>query len=649
MSDLRENYQHWHDGPLAKFRQKAPERRERFASTSGYEFPTLAGPWDLGRAAVSGRQAAGERPSLAAEDTGRDARAPEDDWYTAQLGFPGEYPFTRGVQPTMYRGRLWTMRQYAGFSTARATNERYHFLLKSGQTGLSVAFDLPTQMGYDSTDAMALGEVGKVGVAIDTLDDMRTLFGGIPLDKVTTSMTINAPAIILLAMYQLVAEEQGASAAGLGGTIQNDILKEYMARGTYIFPPEPSMMLTVDSFRYCSQVLPQWNMISISGYHIREAGCSAVQEVAFTLADGIQYTQAAVEAGMDVDAFAGRLSFFFNAHNNFLEEVAKYRAARRLWARIMRERFGAKNPKSWMLRFHTQTAGSMLTAQQPLNNTVRVAMQALAAVLGGTQSLHTNSYDEALALPSPASVEIALRTQQIIAHESGVCDTVDPLGGAWFIEDLTDKIEAGAVEYIRKIDELGGMRSAIERGYPQAEIQQQAYEWQRSVESGDRSIVGVNKFVDEPGSADILSASSKAGGQDAHSTGTAARPTGEAEADQRARLQQYIAQRAANPSQYRLGGGAALSGGGSLPPSSASGGADILSAGQPDGGQAARPTAFGDPAPWATACGRLTDMAARGDKSGYCEAIHAALQCGATEGEIVKALEQVWGRYRPGL
>ena len=562
MSKLNDEYQRWQDGPLAKFRSKAPERREHFTSTSGYEFPPLAGPWDS-----------------TAE-------------YAEALGFPGEYPFTRGVQPTMYRGRFWTMRQYAGFSTAKATNERYHFLLGSGQTGLSVAFDLPTQMGYDSSDSMALGEVGKVGVAIDTLDDMRALFAGIPLDKVTTSMTINAPAVILLAMYQLVAEEQGAAAAALGGTIQNDILKEYMARGTYIFPPKPSMLLTVDSFRYCSSVLPQWNMISISGYHIREAGCSAVQEVAFTLADGIEYTQRAIEAGLDVDSFGGRLSFFFNAHNNFLEEVAKYRAARRLWARIMRERFGAKNPKSWMLRFHTQTAGSMLTAQQPLNNTVRVAMQALAAVLGGTQSLHTNSFDEALALPSQQSVEIALRTQQIIAHESGVCDTVDPLGGAWFIEDLTDKIEAGAQAYIAKIDEMGGMAKAIERGYPQAEIQQQAYEWQRSVESGDRVIVGVNKFVDE------------------HEVQPRLTRDATAEADQKARLAQYIDQRAKNPSEY--------------------------------GGT-------GDQAPWATACGRLTDMAAQGEKSGYCEAIAAALKCGATEGEIVKALEQVWGRYRPGI
>jgi methylmalonyl-CoA mutase, N-terminal domain len=579
MTYLLDDYLRWHDGPLAKFRSKAPERREHFTSTSGYEYPELAGPWNaLGGAGIPAGQPAGAE----ARPTG----------YPEQLGFPGEYPFTRGVQPTMYRGRFWTMRQYAGFSTAKATNERYHFLLNSGQTGLSVAFDLPTQMGYDSSDPMALGEVGKVGVAIDTLDDMRTLFAGLPLDKVTTSMTINAPAIILLGMYQLVAEEQGAGPESLGGTIQNDILKEYMARGTYIFPPEPSMMLTVDSFRYCSQVLPQWNMISISGYHIREAGCSAVQEVAFTLADGIQYTQAAIEAGLDVDAFAGRLSFFFNAHNNILEEVAKYRAARRLWARIMRERFGAKNPKSWMLRFHTQTAGSMLTAQQPYNNVVRVAMQALAAVLGGTQSLHTNSFDEALALPSEQSVEIALRTQQIIAHESGVCDTVDPLGGSWFIEDLTDKIEAGAVEYIRKIDELGGMRSAIERGYPQAEIQQQAYEWQRSVESGDRVIVGVNKFVDK------------------HDVQPRLTRDQTAEADQKARLAQYVETRAKNPGKY--------------------------------GGN-------GDTAPWATACGRLTDMAERGEKSGYCEAIVAALRCGATEGEIVTALEQVWGRYRPGI
>jgi methylmalonyl-CoA mutase, N-terminal domain len=561
MTRLEDAYQKWCEGPLAKFKAKAPERREHFSSTSGYEFPLLAGPWGL------------------------EAEPAAEQGYTGKLGFPGEYPFTRGVQPTLYRGRLWTMRQYAGFSTAKATNERYHFLLQSGQTGLSVAFDLPTQMGYDSTDPMALGEVGKVGVAIDTLDDMRTLFNGLPMGKITTSMTINSPAIILLGMYQIVAEEQGAAPEQLGGTIQNDILKEYMARGTYIFPPGPSMLLTVDSFRYCAQVLPQWNMISISGYHIREAGSSAVQEVAFTLADGIEYVQRAVESGLDVDAFAGRLSFFFNAHNNVLEEVAKYRAARRLWARIMRERFGAKNPKSWMLRFHTQTAGSMLTAQQPMNNTVRVALQALSAVLGGTQSLHTNSYDEALALPSEQSVEIALRTQQIIAHESGVADTVDPLGGAWFIEDLTDKIEAGAQAYIAKIDDMGGMRAAIERGYPQAEIHQQAYEWQKSVESGDRVIVGVNKFVDK------------------HEVQPNVQRDNLAEAQQRERMEQYLAQRSA--------------------------------------GDAAQP--------WRTACEKLTEMAGQGAQSGYCEQIVTALRAGATEGEIVKALEAVWGRYRPGM
>ncbi|HES58510.1 MAG TPA: methylmalonyl-CoA mutase, partial [Firmicutes bacterium] len=410
-----EQHRQWREGVYDKARHKRPERRDRFESTSGIEFAPLYGPWDVN---VGGTAAAA--PGAAGG-------------YADKIGFPGEYPYTRGVQPTMYRGRFWTMRQYAGFSTARATNERYKFLLESGQTGLSVAFDLPTQMGYDSTDSMALGEVGKVGVAIDTVDDMRALFDGIPQDQVTTSMTINAPAVILLAMYQLVAEEKGAQAADLGGTIQNDILKEYMARGTYIFPPGPSMMLTVDSFRYCSTVLPHFNCISISGYHIREAGCTAAQEIAFTLGDGIEYVQRAVESGLDVDAFAGQLSFFFNAHNNVLEEVAKFRAARRLWARIMRERFGAQDPKSWMLRFHTQTAGSMLTAQQPYNNVVRVALQALSAVLGGTQSLHTNSFDEALALPSEKSVEIALRTQQIIAHESGAADVIDPLGGSWFI------------------------------------------------------------------------------------------------------------------------------------------------------------------------------------------------------------------------
>ncbi len=556
MTKDRDAYLRWRKQVYEPLVAKRPERRAHFNSTSDYEYPELAGPWSC-----------------------------TDACYEEALGFPGEYPFTRGVQPTMYRGRFWTMRQYAGFSTAKATNERYRFLLDSGQTGLSVAFDLPTQMGYDSDDSMALGEVGKVGVAIDTLDDMRTLFQDIPLDKVTTSMTSNSPAVILLLMYQLVAEEQGANPAQLGGTIQNDILKEYMARGTYIFPPQQSLLLMVDSFRYCSEQLPHWNMVSISGYHIREAGCTAVQEVAFTLADGIEYIQRAVDAGLDVDKFAGRLSFFFNAHNNFLEEVAKFRAARRLWARIMRERFGAKNPRSWVLRFHTQTAGSMLTAQQPYNNVVRVALQALAAVLGGTQSLHTNSFDEALALPSEKSVEIALRTQQIIAEESGVTDTVDPLGGSWFIEDLTDKIEAGAREYIAKIDDMGGMATAIERGYPQAEIQQGAYDWQKSVERGEHAIVGVNKYVDE---------------EEAQPKTT--RDTS-AEAGQIERLAAYRAERAkADP------------------------------AGQ-----------------WRVECEKLTALADSKASSGYCEQIMSALRAGATEGEIISALVAVWGRYRPGM
>jgi len=417
-----------------------------------------------------------------------------DPDYLDVLGFPGEYPFTRGVQPTMYRGRFWTMRQYAGFGTAEESNARYRYLLQQGQTGLSVAFDLPTQIGYDSDDAMALGEVGKVGVAISSIEDMETLFREIPLDKVSTSMTINAPAAILLAMYIAIAKKQGVDAHALRGTIQNDILKEYIARGTYIFPPAPSMRLVTDIFRYCKDVVPNWNSISISGYHIREAGSTAVQEVAFTLADAIAYVQAALDAGLDVDEFAGQLSFFFNAHNNFLEEVAKFRAARRLWARIMKERFGARKPASWMLRFHTQTGGSTLTAQQPENNVVRVTLQALAAVLGGTQSLHTNSMDEALWLPTEKSVRVALRTQQIIANESGVADSVDPLAGSYVIEYLTDEIEARAIEYIRKIDDMGGAQAAIERGYIQNEIQDAAYQYQRAVEKKEEIVVGVNQF-----------------------------------------------------------------------------------------------------------------------------------------------------------
>ncbi len=425
--------------------------------------------------------------------------------YVRDLGFPGQYPFTRGVQPTMYRSRFWTMRQYAGFGSAAETNARYKYLLEQGQTGLSVAFDLPTQIGYDSDDPLAAGEVGKVGVAISSLEDMERLFEGIPLDQVSTSMTINAPAAVLLAMYVAVARKQGISPSQLRGTVQNDILKEYIARGTYIFPPGPSMRLITDLFRYCSEHIPQWNTISISGYHIREAGSTAVQEVAFTLANAIAYVQAAIEAGLPVDDFAPRLSFFFNAHNNLLEEVAKFRAARRLWARIMRQRFAAQNPKSWMLRFHTQTAGSMLTAQQPENNVVRVTLQALAAVLGGTQSLHTNSRDEALSLPTEESVQIALRTQQIIAHESGVADSIDPLAGSYLVESWTDEIERRAADYIAKIDAMGGALMAIERGYMQREIQESAYRWQRAVDNRDRIVVGINRFrVEEEPDLNLL-------------------------------------------------------------------------------------------------------------------------------------------------
>ena len=428
-----------------------------------------------------------------------------DGEYLERLGFPGSPPYTRGVQPTMYRGRLWTMRQYAGFGTAEESNRRYRYLLDQGQTGLSVAFDLPTQIGYDSDHQLSAGEIGKVGVAIDSLADMEVLFDGIPLDGVSTSMTINAPASVLLAMYIALAEKQGVAPEKLKGTIQNDILKEYMARGTYIFPPRQSMRLITDIFAFCGQNVPRWNTISISGYHIREAGSTAAQEVAFTLADGIAYVQAAVDAGLEVDSFAPRLSFFFNAHNDLLEEVAKFRAARRLWSRIMRERFGTENPKSRRLRFHTQTGGSTLTAQQPDNNIVRVTIQTLAAVLGGTQSLHTNSRDEALALPSEHAVRIALRTQQIVAHESGVTNTVDPLAGSYFVEQLTDRVESDAMEYISRIDDMGGMVEAIERGYPQRQIQDAAYRWQKEVEEGDRIVVGVNRYqVDEQPPADLL-------------------------------------------------------------------------------------------------------------------------------------------------
>lgn len=432
--------------------------------------------------------------------------------YEKDLGFPGEYPYTRGVQPTMYRGKLWTMRMYAGFATAEESNKRYRYLIANGGSGLSCAFDLPTQIGYDSDDKMAEGEVGKVGVAIDTLKDMEILFDQIDLGKVSTSMTINAPVSVLLAMYIAVAEKQGVPASALRGTIQNDILKEYSARGTYIFPVKPSMRLITNIFEYCSKNVPKWNTISISGYHIREAGSTAAQEVAFTIADGIAYIEAALKAGMHVDQFAPRLSFFWNAHNNVLEEVAKFRASRRLWASILKERFHAENPKSLKLRFHTQTAGSMLTAQQPNNNIVRVALQTAAAVMGGTQSLHTNSRDEALALPTTESVTIALRTQQIVAYESGLADVIDPLGGSYYVEAMTNAIEAEAKEYIRKIDEMGGAVEAIDKGYIQKEIQDSAYAWQMSVESGERTIVGVNKFtMEEPPVQGLLKVDASAG------------------------------------------------------------------------------------------------------------------------------------------
>jgi methylmalonyl-CoA mutase, N-terminal domain len=415
----------------------------------------------------------------------------------APLELPGEYPFTRGPYPDMYRGRPWTIRQYAGFASAEESNARYRYLLEAGQTGLSIAFDLPTQLGYDSDDPRSLGEVGRTGVAIDSLADMEVLLGGIPLDRVSTSMTINAPASLLLLLYELVAEEQGVAARDLRGTVQNDILKEYVARGNYIFPPRPSMRLTTDLFAYCAQTIPRWNTISISGYHIREAGATAVQELAFTLANGIAYCSAAVAAGLSPDDFGERLSFFFNAHNDFFQEAAKFRAARRLWARIMKERFGATNPKATALRFHAQTGGSTLTAQQPENNVVRVAIQALSAVCGGAQSLHTNSFDEALALPTEHAATIALRTQQVIAAEAGGTDTADPLGGSYYVEALTDELEARAWELIERVDELGGAVEAIDRGFVQDEIEQAAFAWQQQVERGERVIVGVNRFQDD--------------------------------------------------------------------------------------------------------------------------------------------------------
>jgi len=419
--------------------------------------------------------------------------------YLEQLGFPGEYPYTRGVQPTMYRGRFWTMRQYAGFADAEESNRRYKYLLAQGQTGLSVAFDLPTQIGYDPDDEMAEGEVGKVGVSICSIEDMETLFRDIPLETVTTSMTINATASILLALYVAVAKKQGADLSKVGGTTQNDILKEYIARGTYIFPPRPSLRLITDVFAWCNENLPQWNTISISGYHMREAGCTAAQEVGFTIADAIQYTQAALDRGLKIDDFAPRLAFFFACHSNFLEEIAKFRAARRMWARVMKERFGAKDPRSMMLRFHTQTGGATLTAQQPINNLVRTALQAMSAVLGGTQSLHTNSYDEALSLPSQHAAELALRTQQIIAYETGAGDTIDPVAGSWYIEHLTDEVERDAMAYVQRIDDMGGALAAVERGFQAQEIHENAFRIQRDVEAHRKIVVGVNDFVEEEG------------------------------------------------------------------------------------------------------------------------------------------------------
>jgi len=466
--NLKDSFKEWQDSTLQKSLARFAERKLRFETSAGIEVPRVALP-------------------------------PDGDFdYSEKLGFPGSYPYTRGVQPTMYRSRFWTMRQYAGFSTAEESNKRYRYLLQNGQTGLSIAFDLPTQIGYDADDPIARGEVGKVGVSISSIRDMEQLFDGIPLDKVSTSMTINAPAGVLLAMYVAVAKRQGVEMNKLRGTIQNDILKEYVARGTYIFPPQPSMRLITDIFRFCAAEVPDWNTISISGYHIREAGSTAVQEVAFTLANAIAYVEAALEAGLRVDDFAPQLSFFFNAHNNLLEEVAKFRAARRMWAKIMRGRFKAQKPASWQLRFHTQTAGSTLTAQQPENNVVRVTLQALSAVLGGTQSLHTNSMDEALWLPTEKSVRVALRTQQILAYESGVADSVDPLAGSYLIESLTDEIERRASEYIAKIDEMGGALAAIERGYMQNEIQNAAYAAQQAIERKEEIVVGVNQFqVDE--------------------------------------------------------------------------------------------------------------------------------------------------------
>ena len=465
---LRKTFKEWDEGPVAKTLAKFPERKEQFETLSGIPVDRLYSPSE---------------------------KALKE--YGSELGFPGMFPFTRGVQPTMYRGRFWTMRQYSGFATARETNERFKFLLDQGQTGLSIAFDLPTQIGYDSDNPLAQGEVGKVGVAIDSLADMELLFDGIPLDKVSTSMTINAPAAILLAMYIAVGEKQGVPMNKLRGTIQNDILKEYVARGTWVFGPKPSLRITTDIMEYCAKNLPLWNPLSISGYHIREAGSTAIQEIAFTLLNGMAYVQAGVDSGLDVDSFAPRLSFFFSAHNDILEEVAKFRAARRMWARLMRERIGAKNPRSWKLRFHTQTAGCSLTAQQPMNNVVRVAYQALAAILGGTQSLHTNSMDEALCLPTEDAVRVALRTQQILAHESGIANTIDPLGGSYCIESLTNQLEEKAYKYFDQVESMGGVVRAIEKGFFQREIAESAYKYQLEVDAGRRTVVGVNDFIIE--------------------------------------------------------------------------------------------------------------------------------------------------------
>jgi methylmalonyl-CoA mutase, N-terminal domain len=465
MGDWKEAKRQWLEASYGKAKAQGPERQERFVTSSDQTVEPLY------------------TPEAAPEAT-----------YTEKLGFPGEYPFTRGIQATQFRGRFWTMRQYAGFATAEESNERYHYLLKSGQTGLSVAFDLPTQMGRDADHPRARGEVGRVGVSISSLEDMEILLRGIPLADVSTSMTINATAPILLCLYAAVAQKQGVPLEKLSGTVQNDILKEYIARGTYVYPPGPSLRLITHLFAYCAKAIPRWNPISISGYHIREAGSTAAQEIAFTLGDGIAYVDAALKAGLPIDGFAGRLSFFFNVHNHFLEEVAKFRAARRVWARIMKERFGAKDPRSMMLRFHAQTAGSTLTAQQPDNNVVRVSLQALAAVMGGCQSLHTNSRDEALALPSQDAARLALRTQQIIAHETGVADTIDPLGGSYALERLTDELEDKALGYLKTIDSLGGMVSAIQKGFPQAEIQEAAYRAQRELEEKRTVVVGVNAF-----------------------------------------------------------------------------------------------------------------------------------------------------------